>query len=80
MNKQLALLNRARMSTLNAIRRFGDTEAESHLRRALMWINTASRYVREGTGGQEAAMMNAVANLQNAAQMLGHVPMNVSPR
>lgn len=78
MNKQLALLNRAKMSTLNAIRRFGDTDAEAHFQRALVWLNLAMKWTREGTGGHQAAMMNAVANLQNAAQILGYQPVVVT--
>lgn len=77
-NQKLALLNRARMSTLNAIRRFGDTEAEEHFQRALQWLNRATAYLLDGKGGADAAMMNAVAHLQSAAQILGHSPIAVT--
>ena len=74
MQKQLSLLNRARMSILNAMRRFGDTDAEPHLYAALLWVNSACDRIREGKGGEAAAMINATTNLQAAAQVLGFRP------
>lgn len=72
-NQKLALINRARMSVLNAIRRFADTEVEEYFQRALRWLNAAQRHVLNGGTG-EGALLEAAVSLQNASIALGFAP------
>lgn len=65
------------MSTLNAIRRFGDTDADQHLQFAAMWLNTALNRLTLGIGGEISAMENATTHLENASRVLGFVPVTL---
>ena len=78
-NQKLTLLTRAKRSTLNAIRKFGDTAAEEHFQRGVVWLDRAIAYTLDGSGGEDACMMNAVVHLQTAAQVLGYSPVQVRP-
>jgi hypothetical protein len=73
-NQKLTLLVRAKMSTLNAIRVYGDTDAEEHFQKALDWLNRAINLVKSGVGGEDAHMINATSHLQLAARMLEFDP------
>lgn len=76
-NPRLKLLVRARMSTLNAIRRFGDTDAEQHLKFGAMWLSTAINRMHLGIGGEVAAMENATSHLELASRVLGFTPVTL---
>lgn len=72
-NQRLALINRARMSVLNAIRRFADTEVEENFQNALRWLNAATRRVQNGGSGEDA-LLEAAVHLQTASITLGFAP------
>jgi hypothetical protein len=72
-SKRLALVNRARMSVLNAIGRFADTDAEEHLRYALTWLNAAVKQISKDESGIYSLDI-ARSHLENASRSLGFVP------
>lgn len=62
---RLQLLVTAKMSVLNAIRRFDQGAAGVHFRKAHYWIKEAIERVRNDTGGT-VQMENAMAHLRRA--------------
>lgn len=76
-NDRLSLLVTARASTLNAIRRFGDTDAAPYLKQAAMWLATAINRINLGVGGEISCMENATSHLEIASRMLGFTPVTL---
>lgn len=75
MNKRLAQVNRSRMNTLNAIRQFGHTDANDHLRNGLKWLNAAMNALRVNPDAYICALLfNAQTHLQVAKMTLGFDP------
>lgn len=75
-NKRLALVNRAKMSTLNAIRRFKGTDAEEHLQFAVQALNRAKAKIINGGSGT-LSLENAQYHLQHASFALGFSPVTL---
>lgn len=69
-NRRLTLLTRARMSVLSAIRHSKEPCAETSLRKALGWIDTAKKFTLDGLPA-EIAMENAITHLKMTSVACG---------